>query len=113
MSFTGCPVLSIFEQTTLLSMTDFTSLQSKVNSLKALIAKDSISPVYLGGILDDIIQALSPIASFDDISEDLKTIREKLTLLIPQRIDSEEELDRMLEAGECEPGRIYYTEEES
>ena len=31
----------------------------------------------------------------------------------PIKVSSDEELDRMLEAGECEPGRIYYTEEES
>lgn len=62
-------------------MADFTSLQSKVNSLKALIAKDSISPAYLGGILDAFIEQMKDIdmsGMSQDVADALKTASDAL-----------------------------------
>ena len=42
-------------------MADFSSLQIKVNTLKSLVAKDSISPSYLGAILDAFIVQMKSI----------------------------------------------------
>lgn len=46
-------------------------------------------------------------------TKDGKVLNVPAALLRPVKVASEEELDRMLEAGECEAGKIYYTEEES
>lgn len=42
-------------------MADFTSLQTKVNALKAKVEQSSITPVYLGSILDDFIVQMKSI----------------------------------------------------
>ena len=42
-------------------MTDFSSLKSKVDDLKAKVAQNSISPAYLGALLDDFITAMQSI----------------------------------------------------
>lgn len=42
-------------------MSDYTSLQTKVDALKAKVEQDSITPVSLGSILDDIIAELEAI----------------------------------------------------
>lgn len=39
-------------------MTDFSSLQTKVNDLKAKVTQNSISPSYLGALLDDFIAVM-------------------------------------------------------
>lgn len=44
-------------------MTDFTSLQLKVNDLKAKVLDRSISPVYLGSLLDDFISRMMDVDS--------------------------------------------------
>lgn len=49
----------------------------------------------------------------DDTETKLKNLEDNFEKIRPIKVSSEEELDRMLEAGECEAGRIYYTEEES
>lgn len=42
-------------------MADILSIQNKVRALAALVEKDSISPVYLGGVLDAFIDGLADI----------------------------------------------------
>lgn len=42
-------------------MTDFSSIKSKVDDLKAKVAQNSISPAYLGALLDDFITAMQSI----------------------------------------------------
>lgn len=42
-------------------MTDFSSLQSKVNDLKVKVEQNSITPVYLGALLDDFILQMKSI----------------------------------------------------
>lgn len=42
-------------------MTDFSSLQSKINDLKAKVEQNSITPAYLGALLDDFIAHMKAI----------------------------------------------------
>lgn len=42
-------------------MTDFSSLQLKVNDLKAKVEQNSITPAYLGALLDDFISLIQDI----------------------------------------------------
>ena len=42
-------------------MTDFSTLKSKVDDLKAKVVQNSISPSYLGALLDDFITAMQSI----------------------------------------------------
>ena len=94
-------------------MTDFSSLQTKLNDLKAKIATNSISPVYLGSILDDVIALISSI-DMTDYKEDNTTVQaviRNVSLLTPVKVESEAEMKRMIEAGECVEGQFYYTEE--
>lgn len=42
-------------------MTDFSSLKSKVDDLKAKVVQNSITPAYLGALLDDFITAMQSI----------------------------------------------------
>lgn len=42
-------------------MADFSSLQSKVNALKAKVEQSSITPPYLGSILDNFITQMKSI----------------------------------------------------
>lgn len=53
-------------------MTDFTSLQSKVNDLKAKVEQYSITPAYLGALLDDFISLMKAI-DMTGMSEDVQT----------------------------------------
>ena len=46
-------------------MTDFSSLQSKVNDLKAKVEQNSITPSYLGALLDDFIVMMKAIDTAD------------------------------------------------
>lgn len=54
-------------------MTDFFSLQSKVNDLKAKVEQNSITPSYLGWLLDDFLAQLSncDVAYYNAISSAL------------------------------------------
>ncbi|WP_300505205.1 hypothetical protein [uncultured Duncaniella sp.] len=162
-------------------MTDFSTLRTKVEALKAEVVNNSITPLSLGSLLDELIDLIATT----DISDrapviDLLTLwRDKLvspspasgsapdiiTAITPEstpqsfrllpdtmsvadgsrssaspipiplatddkagiisagffssvtaftspvRVSSEEELERMVKAGECEKNRIYYTEE--
>lgn len=51
-------------------MTDFSSLQSKVNDLKAKVEQNSITPSYLGALLDDFIVQMKAI-DMTGMSEDV------------------------------------------
>ena len=42
-------------------MTDFSTLRLKINDLKAKVEHNSISPVYLGAILDEFLAALAAV----------------------------------------------------
>ena len=53
-------------------MTDFSSLQSKVNDLKAKVEQNSITPSYLGALLDDFIVQMKAI-DMTGMSEDVQT----------------------------------------
>jgi len=54
-------------------MTDFTSLHTKVDALKAIVAQSSITPKYLGALLDDFIAYIESVdkgaVSSEDIAE--------------------------------------------
>lgn len=52
-------------------MADFSSLQQKVNALKAKVEQNSISPVYLGSILDDFITQMTAI-DMTGLSDDVQ-----------------------------------------
>lgn len=52
-------------------MTDFSSLQSKVNDLKAKVEQNSITPVYLGALLDDFIVQMKSI-DMTSMSDDVQ-----------------------------------------
>ncbi len=52
-------------------MTDYSSLQTKVDALKAMVAVNSITPTYLGSLLEDFltqIQAIDMTSLSDDIA---------------------------------------------
>lgn len=53
-------------------MADFSSLKQKVNALKAKVEQSSITPVYLGSILDDFITQMESI-DMTDMSDDVRT----------------------------------------
>lgn len=53
-------------------MADFTSLQQKVNALKAKVEQSSITPLSLGSILDDFIELMQSI-DMTGISDDVQT----------------------------------------
>lgn len=53
-------------------MTDFSSLQIKVNDLKAKVTQNSITPAYLGALLDDFIVQMKAIV-MTGMSDDVKT----------------------------------------
>lgn len=53
-------------------MTDFSSLQIKVNDLKAKVTQNSITPAYLGALLDDFITQMKAI-DMTGMSDDVKT----------------------------------------
>ena len=53
-------------------MTDFSSLQLKVNDLKAKVAQNSITPAYLGALLDDFIAQMKAI-DMTGMSDDVRT----------------------------------------
>ena len=71
-------------------MTDFSSLQLKVDDLKAKVEQNSITPPYLGAILDAIIELMAAIDISDrktDISTALsnsQTALSSLNALLPQ-----------------------------
>ena len=52
-------------------MTDFSSLQIKVNDLKAKVTQNSITPAYLGALLDDFIKQMQSI-DMTDFSDDIR-----------------------------------------
>ena len=51
-------------------MKDYSSLITKVNDLKAKIEQDSITPIYLGSLLDDFIAMMKAI-DMTDLHEDI------------------------------------------
>lgn len=56
-------------------MSDFSSLSLKISSLKAMVEQDSITPLYLGSLLDDFIAMMSSI----DMSDMAPDIRQAIT----------------------------------
>ena len=60
-------------------MTDFDKLKTKVADLKAKVEQNSISPAYLGALLDDFINAMAPIAALSNITESLRTVKKQVT----------------------------------
>lgn len=53
-------------------MADLSSLKQKINALKAKVEQSSITPVYLGSILDDFITQMESI-DMTDMSDDVRT----------------------------------------
>lgn len=65
-------------------MTSFPTLQSKIEALGNLIAKDSISPTYLSSLLDeilDIIQQIDVSGEIPDINSNIGTLSESISKL--------------------------------
>lgn len=63
-------------------MTDFSSLQTKVNDLKAKVEQNSITPSYLGALLDDFIvqmKALDMTGMSDDVQAAVRDASAALT----------------------------------
>ena len=52
-------------------MADFSSIQQKVDALKAKVEQSSITPLYLGSLLDEFIVLMQSI-DLSDMSEDLQ-----------------------------------------
>ena len=88
-------------------MSDLTSLQLKINDLKAKVANNSITPTYLGSLLDEFIK----INDFASISEDLKSLRSKLVLLTPIRCNDEDDLKAKASSGDYAVGQQFYIPE--
>lgn len=93
-------------------MTDFTSLHLKVNDLKAKVAYNSITPAYLGSLLDDFLKIIEPIDGLSSISADLKSLRSKLILLTPVRCEDEDDLKAKVASGDYAVGQQFYIPEE-
>lgn len=53
-------------------MADFSSLQQKVDALKSKIEQSSITPLYLGSLLDDFIAQMQSI-DMTDLSDDVRS----------------------------------------
>jgi hypothetical protein len=92
-------------------MSDLTSLQLKINDLKAKVANNSITPTYLGSLLDEFIKIIEPINDFASISEDLKSLRSKLVLLTPIRCNDEDDLKAKASSGDYAVGQQFYIPE--
>lgn len=92
-------------------MTDIDLLKTKIAQLKAMIVNNSITPVYLGTILDEIVRILEPVSDLMIIKSDLMSIRKQLVKLTPQQIESEEAFMQMAASGSLVDGQIYYVEE--
>lgn len=82
-------------------MTDFSSLQLKVDDLKAKVEQNSITPPYLGAILDAIIELMAAIDISDrktDISTALsnsQTALSSLNALTPQVTANKSAIDAL------------------
>ena len=61
-------------------MTDYTSLQAKVNDLKAKVDSNSISPSYVGALLDDFISIIKSSDQEEDVAAALQNAATALTL---------------------------------
>lgn len=61
-------------------MTDYTSLQAKVNDLKAKVDSNSISPSYVGALLDDFISIIKSSDQEEDVAAALQDAATALTL---------------------------------
>lgn len=73
-------------------MTDFSSLKIKVNDLKAKVAQNSITPAYLGALLDDFITQMQVI-DLTDLSEDLSKAIKDATSALSQSKSALEKAD--------------------
>lgn len=85
-------------------MANFPSLQAKVNTLKALVEKDSISPSYLGAILDALIAAIIDIDTTDicaDLNDSIGDIDNTLSSI------SKALPDAGVLSGEMMPPEVY------
>lgn len=94
-------------------MTDFSSLQIKVNDLKAKVEQNSITPAYLGALLDDFIKVISPISEFSEISADLTLMRKKVAALTPVLCSDEDDLRTKIASGNYPDEQIFYIAEEN
>lgn len=92
-------------------MTDFSSLQLKVNDLKATVAQNSITPAYLGALLDDFIEVIKPISEFNDISNDLSLMRKKVAALTPVLCKDEADLAAKAASDDYAVGQQFYIPE--
>ena len=63
-------------------MTDFSSLLAKINALKALVEHNSITPTYLGSLLEDIVamvQAVDMTGMSDDVQAAIRNASSALS----------------------------------
>lgn len=87
---------------------DFNKIQLKIDDLKAKVAQNSISPAYLGMILDDFIEVLPP---FSTITADLCALRAKISMSLPVLCADEEDLAAKAASDEYPVGQQFYIPE--
>ena len=78
-------------------MTDFSSLQTKVNDLKAKVAQNSISPSYLGELLEDLLNLFNNYVDIDSVRQINKRIDSILGQNASEAIDNFNEVLKFLE----------------
>lgn len=83
-------------------MADYTALQAKINALKALVQQGSITPTYLGAILDDIIaNARQSGMQADDALSKAEGVNERLDVYLNVLQTLDENRVRDLENWSC------------
>ena len=65
-------------------MIDLKNIKLKVDALKAIIERDSISPMYLGSLLDEFISLLYLL---DSAADSLASTDESIKALLKDRTD--------------------------
>lgn len=78
-------------------MIDFSSLQTKVDALKAIVEANSISPTYLGALLDDFIQGMK-FLDYSDSNEQFQDALSKISVKLDQVIESVQNLSELDES---------------
>ena len=72
-------------------MSEISSILIKIDALKALIARDSITPMLLGSLLDEIVRAIPDVES---VSDDLNAADRRLAALLDDEISSRQQAQK-------------------
>lgn len=60
-------------------MTDFTTIQAKIDALKAKVEQNSISPITLGVILEDLLEFINgKMEEISELSGDVSDLSKKI-----------------------------------